>query len=193
MFKKLLITTLFLCCIMLLLAGCGGSGSSGDGTENTETAIAETETTVTEETTVDQSGETVRKEIDDVDDDLGMNLPLGLDSILLLEDGTMIIETDDALEDAVGEEVTIASDVQDVFVLPFGNGGYRSVLFIKADGSVSALSTDALINDHNIEVMDNLGGYTEVKSIESVQDPGGSLVNVVLENGDTFLLDPYLK
>ena len=163
---------MLLCCVLFLLAGCGSSGEEAESTEP-EAAVA--------------------KVITDIDDDLGMNLPLGLDNIRLLEDGTLILETDDALEDAVGEEITVASDAEDVFVVPFGNGGYRSVVFIREDGSVSALNTAALINDLDIEVMDNLGGYEDVKTIESVQDPEASLVNAVMNNGDAFLLDPYLK
>ena len=110
-----------------------------------------------------------------------------------MEDGTLILETDGELEKAAGEEITIASDATDVFVLPFGNGGFRSVIFLREDGSVSALNTSSLINDHNIDVMDQLGGYTDVKTLESAQDEDAFGINAVMNSGDKFPLDPYLK
>ena len=72
--KRLLIALMSLCCMMFLFAGCGGSGDSGEA---------------------DDSATAVQKEITDVDENLGHNLPLGVDSIVLLEDGTLLLEKND--------------------------------------------------------------------------------------------------
>lgn len=184
--KKLTIL-LMVICFVFLMAGCG---SADDQTDQTEQAVQEETTQQVTETTAPAVN---AKVIDDVDENLGMCLPLGIDEISLAADGTLTMEPDDALEAALGEHVEIATGVSDVEVLPFGNGGYRSVIFVRQDGSVSALSTDALINQHEVEVMDNLGGYLEVVSVEGAQEVDASSILVVMSNGDKYPVDPYLK
>lgn len=188
--KKYLIAAIIMTMCMAF-AGCGSTSEEPAETETT--AAAETEATNEAMTDTQANSGVVKKEISDVDENTEPYLELGIDEIKLMEDGTLMLEADGALEDAVGEDVTIANDVADVFVVPFGNGGFRSVIFIREDGSVSALSAEALINNHSIEVMDNLGGLTDVKTIEGMQDVDAFGVNAVLNSGDTVMLDPYLK
>lgn len=135
----------------------------------------------------------IKTKIDDIDDDESWFVPLGIDEILLYEDGDLTMELDDALEDALGEYVFVAEDVREVYLLPFGNGGYRTIVFIKEDGTVSAVNMTKLLTGQELEVMDRLGGYQDVVSIEGRQDPDAMLVEAVMENGDRYLLDPYLK
>ena len=59
--------------------------------------------------------------------------------------------------------------------------------------SMKKVNASALINDKTVEVIDKLGGYEDVSSIESVQDVDAYGINAVMENGDKFPLDPYLK
>ena len=214
MIRKTLAAIILVLGIALLCAGCGSSTDGGAETSESASAstseTAATETSAASETSEAASGtaassaekadgdqntgsRVIYKEISDIDETEGMYIPLNLDSIELLDSGTLILEPDDALEEAVGEKVTIATDATDVYVLPYGNGGFRSVLFIRKDGSVSALSTDALINSHEIRIMDNLGDYTEVKTIEGVQEIDAFGINALTSSGEKKPLDPYLE
>lgn len=135
---------------------------------------------------------TIVKEIDDIDENTLYYEPLGLDSVRLMDNGDLIAETEDELESTPGEEVKIADHVKDVYLLPFGNGGFRSLLFIREDGTVSAVNATELIVNKKLEIMDNLGGYLEVASLEGKADEDAHVIEVVMENGDHYLLDPYL-
>lgn len=131
------------------------------------------------------------KEIKNVDSNLEHNLPLGIDSVKLMSSGKVILLTNDEL--IPNEEVTVSLDVKKIYIFPFGNGGYRSVLFLKNDGTISALSAKALIEDKRIEVLDNIGGYTNVVDLEQQKDSSASYINVVLESGEKKLLDEYIE
>ena len=48
--------------------------------------------------------------------------------------------------------------VKDMYLCRIGNGGYRTIVALMDDGTVSAVNTRALIEDHILAVMDNLGG-----------------------------------
>ena len=143
------------------------------------------------ETYVDHTG--LRKEIDDIDEDSMQYMPLGIDTIYLTEEGELILEFDDALEYALGEYVLAAEGVKDVWLLPFGNGGYRTVAMIREDGTVSAVNMTKLLTDQELEVMDGLGGYHGAASLESAHDVDAWYVEVVLDNGERYMLDEYLK
>lgn len=185
--KRITLMAVISMMFLFLCAGCGGSAGTGEDTSEPA------DVTETQEPAQQTDAKAVKKQITDIDETEEPFVPLGLDSVQLLEDGTLILETDGELEKAAGEEITITSDATDVFVLPFGNGGFRSVIFLREDGSVSALNTSSLINDHNIDVMDQLGGYTDVKTLESAQDEDAFGINAVMNSGDKFPLDPYLK
>ena len=76
---------------------------------------------------------------------------------------------------------------------PFGNGGFYSILMLKEDGTVSAVNTAKLRDENVIEVMDNLGGYQDVVTVEGETTVDAMLINAVMSNGDKYPLDPYLK
>ena len=179
-----LLTIVMVLAICFSVTACGGSQSTD---VSDDTSVQQTEPTETEDVVA------IKKKISDVDDDLGSFVALGVDSIELTEDGALIIEFDGALEESLGEEVVVATGVRDVFLLPFGNGGFRTIAFIREDGTVSALNTSELLYNKNIEVMDNLGGYQDAYTLEGVQLPDAIGVNVVMNNGESYSLDPYLK
>ena len=140
---------------------------------------------------VTQKTDTVKKEIKDIDKDLKYNLPLGLDSVKLMKSGKVIVTINN---NAIGTgEQTVATDVKDIYMFTFGNGGYRSILFIKNDGTVSSISASGLIENKKIEILDKLGGYTNVVSIEQDNDQESMLINAVLKNGEKYMLDGYIK
>ena len=135
--------------------------------------------------------DSVIKEINDIDANLGYNLPLGIATVKLMSSGKVIVVPND--KNIGMGELTVTTNARDIYVLPFGNGGYRSILFVKNDNTVSAVNASSLIENKRIEVLDNLGGYTNVEYLESQKDDYASSINVVLDNGEKYSLDEYLK
>ena len=136
----------------------------------------------------------IRTRIDNIDDpEQPLFVPLGLNAVLLTEDGDLCLETAEPLDSELGKYVMVAGGVKEVWLLPFGNGGYRTIIFLKDDDTVSAVSTTALLNDHVVEVLSNLGGYVGVETIESKQADDAMYVEAVMGNGNRYLLDPYLE
>ena len=135
--------------------------------------------------------DSVIKEINDIDANLGYNLPLGIDTVKLMSSGKVIIVPND--KNIGMGELSVANNVRDIYVLPFGNGGYRSILFIKKSGTISIVNASSLIQNKRIEVIDNLGGYTNVNSIESKTNEYASVINVILDSGEKYPLDEYIK
>ena len=138
-----------------------------------------------------QNEDILIKEIKDIDTNLQYELPLGIDSVKLMSSGKVILVTHD--NNNTNEELTVSLNVKDIYIFPFGNGGYRSIIFLKNEGTVSIVNAEALIERKKIEVLDNIGEYTNVINIEQEKDKNGSLINVILESGDKYLLDGYLK
>ena len=135
--------------------------------------------------------DTVTKEIKNIDTNLGHNLPLGVDSVKLMSSGKVILVTSN--ENTPNEELTVSLDVKDIYIFTFGNGGYRSILFLKNDGTVSAVNASALIESKKIEIMDNIGNYNNIEKIESVQGPDASSIRAITTSGEKVLLDGYIK
>lgn len=135
--------------------------------------------------------DTIKKEIKNIDENLKYELPLGIDSIKLMKSGKVILVTSN---DTISkEETTISLNVKDIYIFTFGNGGYRSVLLLKNDGTVSALNSSTLIENKQIEIIDNLGNLTNVTYIKQEKDMESRLIYAVLENGKEEMLDEYLK
>ena len=58
--------------------------------------------------------------------------------------------------------------VKDFYLVRFGNGGFRTLICLMDDGTLSALSANELIEDHIFIVMDRLTGrenYVKVKEV----------------------------
>ncbi len=132
-------------------------------------------------------------DVSNVDEDLGLLVPLGVDKVQLYTDGTLVLFAYGELKDALGEEIFVADDVKNVDVLPFGNGGYRSIIFIRTDGTVSAVSTSALITSKEIVILDHLGDCTDGVSFISTGTENGFRIDVVDANGDTFQVNSELE
>jgi hypothetical protein len=178
--------------LAMMLAACGAK----TGGEPTEEEVPEQEEVV-EEPVVE-----VVKAIDEVDNTEDANmLPLQIESITLFEDGTLrIVPTDDLLKNAetndelVDEAIYPFEDsgkVKDVFLVRFGNGGYRTIICLMKDGSLSALSANELINDHITVVWDNLTGRDTYVSVEERPSEDGDSYGVVgiTEDGEEIDLD----
>ena len=119
------------------------------------------------------------KTIEEIDTEDMQDLPLQIKSITLYDDGTLKIvpaeellknaETNNEVVDGAVYPFADSGKVEDVYLVRFGNGGFRTLICLMDDGTLSALSAKELIDDHIFIVMDRLTGrdtYVNVKEVE---------------------------
>ena len=183
-----LLSLLLIIAMMFMLVSCGGKG--GDSGQSAEPAETEESTT--------QSAEVI-KTLEEIDTEDMQDIPLQIKSITLYDDGTLkIVPVEDLLKNAeTNNEVvdgavypfTDSGKVKDFYLVRFGNGGFRTLICLMDDGTLSALSAKELIEDHIFIVMDNVTGrdtYVDVKQTEN-EDAFG--VVGVTEDGEEIELD----
>lgn len=166
--------------LAMMLAACGAKDAG-------EVEIPEEE--VPETQTVE-----VVKSIDEIDTEDMHDLPLQIESITLLEDGSLrIVPTDDLLKNAETNNEVVdgaiypfedSGKVKDVYLVRFGNGGFRTIICLMDDGSLSAMSAKELINDHITVIWDNLTGRDTYVSVREVESEDGYGVVGVTEDGE---------
>jgi len=179
--------------VCMMFAGCGAK-------DKEEPAAEEPAAEETEAETEEPAAEAV-KTIDGIDTEDMNDLPLQIESINLLEDGTLrIIPTDDLLKNAETNNELVdgaiypfadSGKVKDVYLVRFGNGGYRTIICLMEDGSLSAMSANELINDHITVIWDNLTGRDTYVSVEERLSEDGDAFRVVgiTEDGEEIDLD----
>lgn len=196
--KKRLLGLFLLILILSLsmtLAACGKK--TGEETEGTESAQVEEP----QEETAEEPVMEVVKSIDEIDTEDMNDLPLQIESITLFEDGTLrIVPTEDLLKNAETNKELVdgaiypfedSGKVKDVFLVRFGNGGYRTIICLMDDGSLSAMSAKELIEDHITVIWDNLTGRDTYVSVEERPSEDGDAFGVVgiTEEGEEIDLD----
>ena len=162
-----LLSLLLIIAMMFMLVSCGGKG--GESGQSAEPAETEESTT--------QSAEVI-KTLEEIDTEDMQDIPLQIKSITLYDDGTLkIVPVEDLLKNAeTNNEVvdgavypfTDSGKVKDFYLVRFGNGGFRTLICLMDDGTLSALSANELIEDHIFIVMDRLTGrenYVKVKEV----------------------------
>ena len=177
-----LLSLLLILALAMMLAACGakdGEGS-GEGSEQEE---------VSEQEEAEEPAAEVVKAIDEVDNVETNDLPLQIESITLFDDGTLrIVPTDELLENAETNDELVdgaiypfeeSGKVKDVYLVRYGNGGYRTIICLMDDGSLSALSANELIKDHITVVWDNLTGRDTYVSVEDRQSDDEKSYSVV--------------
>lgn len=179
--------------VCMMFAGCGAK-------DKEEPAAEEPAAEETEAETEEPAAEAV-KTIDGIDTEDMNDLPLQIESITLLEDGTLrIIPVDDLLKNAETNNELVdgaiypfadSGKVKDVYLVRFGNGGYRTIICLMEDGSLSAMSANELINDHITVIWDNLTGRDTYVSVEERLSEDGDAFGVVgiTEDGEEIDLD----
>ena len=176
----LLILSMSVC---VMFAGCGAKNAEEPAAEEAAEEEAEAEAEA-EEPAVEAV-----KTIDEIDTEDMKDLPLQIESITLLEDGTLrIIPVDDLLKNAETNNELVdgaiypfadSGKVKDVYLVRFGNGGYRTIICLMDDGSLSAMSANELINDHITVIWDNLTGRDTYVSVEERKSEDGDSFGVV--------------
>ena len=188
-----LLAILLIMALAMTLAACKAKTVEEEPGE--EEAVEETQEEAPEETVAE-----IVKVIDEIDTD-PMDIPLQIESITLFEDGKLrIVPTDDLLKIAETNNEVVdgavypfddSGKVKDVYLVRFGNGGYRTIICLMDDGSLSAMSANELIKDHITVVWDNLTGRDTYTSVENrlSEDEDSYLVFGITEDGEEIDLD----
>lgn len=183
--KLVKVLALFMVLVMMLcMVSCGNK-------EEEEEAIEDA--VMTQEV---EEGPEVVKTIDGIDEEKGK--PLQIESITLYEDGTvLVVPTDDLRknemkDDEDGEGIYPFADsgkVADVCVASYGDEGYRTIIALLEDGTISAVNGNALIKDHIIAVMNTVAGRDNFVSVENVTDDVTYSIIGHTEDGEDVVLD----
>lgn len=192
--KRLLgIVSLFLMLTLaMIMTACGSKTEAEPEAEEPQQEVAEEEAEPEVE---------VVKVIEEIDTEDMVEVPLQIESITLFEDGSLrIVPTEDLLKNAETNNEVVdgaiypfadSGKVKDVYLVRWGNGGYRTIICLMKDGSLSALSANELIKDHITVVWDNLTGrdtYVSVEERPSEEDDGYGVVGIT-EDGEEIDLD----
>lgn len=182
--------------LMMVLVLAVGMCACGGDDKDKEADQAETEQ-------AEENAPKVVKSIIGIDEDTGGALPLQIDSVTLFEDGSVvIIPTDDLKKNEIKEEgvdgiypFADSGKVKDIYLVNFGNGGYRTIVCLMEDGSLSALSANSLLQDHIAVVMDNVTNRDDYESIEQTKDEDEEAFLVIghTREGDEIELDNSLN
>ena len=188
--------------LMVSMTACGNKDedSTDSGDTVTEEAAGGDEDAAEGSGTDAAEMPEIVKTIDGIDEDLGPRLPLMIESITLYEDGTVAIVPLDELKknELKGDETAVypfadSGKVEDVNVTEYGNGGYRTIIALMKDGTVSAVNGRALVEDHIFAVLDTVGGRDDFTSIETETEEDGTTITAITEDGESVVLDYSLN
>ena len=200
---KSLLALLLALVLMICMAACGGNE---DEPEEDIAADTQTEEQAGDEESAETAAEAetekreIVKTIEGVDEDLGPHLPLQIDSIILYDDGSVaVIPLEDLKKNEIKDDAEAvypfeeSGEVSDIYVMDYGNAGYRTIVALLKDGTISAVNGRALVEDHIFAVMDNVGnreGFTDVKNVQE-EDAFGIIG--ISEDGSEVILDYSLN
>ena len=189
-----LLAILLMLTLTVMLAGCKAKTAEEPAAEE----VPEQEEVAEEE---EEPAVEVVKVIDEIDTEDMVEPPLQIESITLFEDGSLrIVPQEDLLKNAESNNEVVdgaiypfedSGKVKDVYLVRFGNGGYRTIICLMDDGSLSALSANELIKDHITVVWDNLTGRDTYVSVEErvSEDEDAFGVVGITEEGEEIDLD----
>ena len=179
----IMMTVLMILAMTLGMSACKGSSDKGGDKDDKQPAAADTEKIVTSITDIDTEG---------------MNdQPLEIESVTLLDDGSVrIVPMGDLKKNEIKDDKTDAiypfkefGKVKEIYLVRFGNNGYRTVVALMDDGTLSALSARELIEDHIAVVKPNISGRDNYVSLEEVKDEDSYKVIGKTDDGEEIELD----
>ena len=158
--------------LALVLMVCMGSCGKKDAEEAADTS-ADTQTEeAAEEEPAEELPEVV-KTIEGVDEDLGPREPLQIDSITLYDDGSVaIVPVDDLKKNEIKDD-----------------GGYRTIVALMKDGTISVVNGRALVEDHIFAVIDNVANRDTFVEIQNIEEEDGYYIVGITEDGSEVILD----
>jgi hypothetical protein len=188
---KMILALMLALVLMVCMGSCGrkddgGAADTSADTQNEENA----------DTAEDEEMPEVVKTIEGVDEDLGPREPLQIDSITLYADGSVaIVPVDDLKKNEIKDDAQAvypfkeSGKVEDVAVADYGNGGYRTIVALMKDGTISVVNGRALVEDHIFAVIDNVANRDTFVEIQNVEQEDGYYIVGVTEDGNEVILD----
>ena len=181
--------------LALALAVCMGSCGKKDAEDTADTS-ADTQTEeAAEEKPAEELPEVV-KTIEGVDENIGDREPLQIDTITLYADGSVaIVPLDDLRKNEIKDDAEAvypfeeSGKVEDVAVADYGNGGYRTIVALMKDGTISVVNGRALVEDHIFAVIDNVANRDNFVEIQNIEEEDGHYIVGVTEDGNEVILD----
>ena len=184
----LLLTVIMILALAVCMPSCGKK-DAGDQAADAGAATEQGEGT-------EEPARTVVKTIEGIDEDEN-EIPMMIDTIVLYDDGTVeVFPTDDLkkneLKDTDAESLfpfEESGKVKDVQVLYYGNGGYRTIVALMKDGTISVVNGRALVEDHIFAVIDNVANRDNFVEIQNIEEEDGHYIVGVTEDGNEVILD----
>lgn len=173
--KKLTIAMLIMI-MCVAFVGCGDSGNTEEATETTAAA----EPAYEDYSFVEELSN-------------GTGYDMGVTSVGLSTEGEVVMRTEGDLAAAVGDQLVITDGVKELYVEPYGNGGFYSILMIREDGTVSVVNTTKLRDEKTIEILDNIADLQDIVSIEGTIEDDAYVIYAINSNDERIMLDPYLQ
>ena len=171
------------------------------GNKNADDLEDDEQTEVSEQTDGEESAEaenmpSIVKVIEEIDTEDEV-LPLQIASVTLFDDGSVaVVPVDDLRKNEIEEEgvemvypFEESGPVKDVEVLYYGNGGYRTIVAVMEDGSISIVNGRALVEDHVLAVMDNVAGRDDFVEVKNSSDESAFYVVGVTSEDKEIVLD----
>ena len=190
--KYKMILALMLALVLMVCMGSCGRKDDGGAADTS----ADTQTEENADTAEDEEMPEVVKTIEGVDEDLGPREPLQIDSITLYADGSVaIVPVDDLKKNEIKDDAQAvypfkeSGKVEDVAVADYGNGGYRTIVALMKDGTISVVNGRALVEDHIFAVIDNVANRDNFVEIQNIEEEDGHYIVGVTEDGNEVILD----
>lgn len=196
---KSIIALMLVMAMMICMTACAGSKEESEQADTVNET--QTEESAEPEAEEEELPEVV-KTIEGIDDEENLKYrePLMIDSITLYDDGTVaIVPTEELRKNEIKDDAEAvypfeeSGKVKDVWVVDYGNGGYRTIIALLKDGSISAVNGRALVEDHIFAVMDNVANRDTFVSVENRTDEDASSIVGITEDGEEVILDYSLN
>lgn len=196
---KSIIALMLVMAMMICMTACAGSKEESKQADTVNET--QTEEAAEPEAEEEELPEVV-KTIEGIDDEENLKYrePLMIDSITLYDDGTVaIVPTEELRKNEIKDDAEAvypfeeSGKVKDVWVVDYGNGGYRTIIALLKDGSISAVNGRALVEDHIFAVMDNVANRDTFTSVENRTDEDASSIVGITEDGEEVILDYSLN
>ena len=92
---------------------------------------------------------------------------VGFDSFSISTTGLVTLNISNAnLESKYGKNYNVLSNVFSASLVEVGNAGFRTLVFVMNDGTVSFIEPVALINKREIKIVKNVGNLTDIVKVE---------------------------
>lgn len=186
--------------LMICMTACGNKEDAEAADSAADNQTEASQDAEGEDAAASEQGEAVRTLTPDAEEEIGQNLPMQIDSITLYEDGSVaVVPVDDLKKNEIKDDADAvypfeeSGDVKDIYVVTYGNGGYRTIIALMKDGSISAVNGRALIEDHIFAVMDDVANRDNFVSVENVTEEDGSSIIATTEDGEEVILDYSLN